>query len=86
MSAIDQKRFEDLVFNRHFISTIKHTGLGGCCELMPDPAKCLPQAELMAKDGKGNYVREDVSAMWFGWNLHAKEVRRKCHEIKKDLE
>lgn len=24
-----RKRFEDLVFNRHFISTIKHTGLGG---------------------------------------------------------
>lgn len=61
-----RKQFEDMVFNRHFMSTIQHTGLGGCMELMPDPNHTLTQDELCERDGD-SYKRQDVSAMWFGW-------------------
>lgn len=61
-----RKQFEDAVFGRYFLSTIKRTGLGGCMTFMPDPEKELTQDELCARDGD-SYAREDVSAMWWGW-------------------
>jgi hypothetical protein len=61
-----REAFEKVVFDRHFFSTIKRTGLGMCMEFMPDPAKRLTKAELLERNGD-DYKREDVSAMWFGW-------------------
>jgi hypothetical protein len=61
-----RKQFEDAVFGRYFLSTIKRTGLGGCMTFMPDPEKELTQDELCTRAGD-SYAREDVSAMWWGW-------------------
>lgn len=57
--------FEDEVFRVFFIKSIKK-----------DPKKqfmdCtnVSKAELCERDEDGDYKREDVSAMWFGWTMH----------------
>jgi hypothetical protein len=70
----DREIFEERVFNRYFLSTIQRTGKGGMFELQAVGA--VPMAEFCARDGD-SYVREDVSAMWFGWGLHAKHMESK---------
>jgi hypothetical protein len=61
-----REQFEDALFTRFFLSTIKRTDLGNCLTFMPDPEKVMTQDEFCARDGEG-YAREDVSAMWWGW-------------------
>lgn len=61
--------FEERVYNRHFLSTITRTDLGGPLTYMPDPAQSLTLEELCERNDKGNYKRPAVDAMWFGWQL-----------------
>lgn len=68
--------FEEQVFKKHFLSTITNTGLGGCLTFMPDPEKVLTRDALLLRDEKGDYVREEISAMWYGWNLAMKEAEK----------
>jgi hypothetical protein len=77
MTDVENKRsrFEHLVFTAHFISTIERTGLGGPLTFMPNPDKRISKADLLARDGEG-YAREDISAMWFGWQKAMEEMRK----------
>lgn len=56
--------FEERVFNRYFISHVNSN------LTLRDGEKMLYLHELCERDEQGNYVREDVSAMWFGSILH----------------
>ncbi|USV41090.1 hypothetical protein [Xanthomonas phage BUDD] len=60
-----REKFETAVFREYFIRNVTSTlGL---------KAGIVNKAEFCKRDEKDNYVREDVSAMWFGWNLYKKE-------------
>ena len=61
---LTQEKFEDVVYQQYFIKQISNMRLN------PDT---LDKATFCERDEKGDYVREDVSAMWFGWNLYQKE-------------
>ncbi|WEM34377.1 hypothetical protein [Xanthomonas phage X1] len=58
-------KFEEAVFRQYFI---KHVG----SDLRMKPG-IVNKAEFCKRDENGNYVREEVSAMWFGWKLYQKE-------------
>lgn len=73
---IDREKFEDMVFKKHFFAHVKF-----------DPKKQLAdcsgqksKAELCARDIKGNYIDEAISAMWFGWQSCA-DLMPKFHPI-----
>lgn len=68
----DRQAFEDLVYKRYFLSTIKRTGLGGPIEFIA--VDCMTQAELCKRDGQ-DYIRPEISAMWYGW-VQALEYER----------
>lgn len=65
--SVSRKHFEDTVFNKHFMSTIRVAppGTPGFA-LQIDPDKSLTKHSLCKRDSKG-YVRPEISAMWFGW-------------------
>jgi hypothetical protein len=64
-----RETFENAVFNRRFRASIQRNpsppkGFGGLDFVSVD---CPTKAELCARDAKGEYVDEAVSAMWWGW-------------------
>jgi len=59
--------FESRVFRRHYLSTIKRTGLDGPSTFMPRADLVLTKVELFELGDDGDYKRNYVSAMWFGW-------------------
>jgi len=66
--TLSQDHFEDKVFSKFFISSVK---------FVPNKqfAECtnIRKAELMKKNEKGEYVDEAISAMWFGYSIAMKE-------------
>lgn len=70
-------KFEDRVFNRRFMASIKRTGQGGPFELVSEG--CPFMDELCARDEKGNYKDEAVSAMWFGFGIAVEILRIQEH-------
>lgn len=57
--------FEEKVFNQYFMSHVTRD------LKLRDGDKMLDKAKLCERDSFGAYVREDVSAMWYGWMLRA---------------
>lgn len=68
----ERQAFEDAVLGANFIKSIKRTGRGGPLELAPDPEKLVDKEVLLERDGD-DYKREEISAMWFGWQLRAEK-------------
>lgn len=69
-----RRKFEDAMFSERFIHSIRRTGLGGPCELMP--VDCPTKEEFTARDEKGDYKDEHLSAMWFGFSKAIELVRQ----------
>jgi hypothetical protein len=61
--------FEELVYNKYFISLIGRNPDAGSQWAFRLDEKCMTMRELMERDEDGEYVREDISAMWYGWCL-----------------
>ncbi len=58
-----RKRFEERMFARHFMSTIR----AGSPFMTIDETESLTLQELCEKEEDGTYKRPEMSAMWFGW-------------------
>lgn len=77
--TIEESRtqFEERVFLERFIKSIKRNpdkpknAIAGCLDFVP--INCPNKDEFLAKDDKGEYKDESVSAMWFGYQLALKD-------------
>ena len=67
-----REQFEDAVFNKHFFAHISFKPN----KQFADTEGQMFKHELCAKNDKGEYYREDVSAMWYGWNLYKKLLEK----------
>lgn len=68
----NREKFEDAIYRAYFIKSVYRLGEDGSHALGLKEGT-LDKATFCRKDTRGDYAREDVSAMWFGWNLYKKE-------------
>lgn len=66
IKSATREKFEEAVFRQYFIKNV-----GSDLRIKPG---ILFKDEFCKRDENGNYTREEVSAMWFGWQLYQKEV------------
>lgn len=70
-----RKLFEERTFSDYYIRSIKRNPettprISGALDFVPGETE--NKDEFLKKDENGNYVRQDVSAMWHGWCLLVK--------------
>lgn len=70
-----REAFEEKAFGEYFIKSIKKTNKSQ----FGFSVDCEDKATFCARDEEGNYVREDVSAMWFGWQMHDEAEHKLKH-------
>lgn len=64
-----RNRFEERVFGEYFIKSITRVN----DSQFGFRVDCEDMATFCRRSEDGHYVRDDVSAMWFGWSLYHKE-------------
>lgn len=68
-----QSLFEEKIFFQYWLNSIRKNDnpptpkISGCMDFVP--GKIENRDVFLRKDADGNYIRNDVSAMWFGWQL-----------------
>lgn len=64
-----REEFEDAVYLEYFIKNVYRDK-----STLGFSVKVEDKATFLRRDAEDEYVREDVSAMWFGWKLYHKSV------------
>ncbi|OYW72387.1 MAG: hypothetical protein B7Z37_25045 [Verrucomicrobia bacterium 12-59-8] len=80
---LERSRFEEAVFAAYYISTITRNPavpkprISGALDFVSQG--CMMKDEFCARDPQGGYTQKSLSAMWFGWQLRAKEGRKQVY-------
>ena len=71
MNEENQTRFEERAFGEYFCKSIRKVNNSQ----FPFVVDCEDMKTFVRKDKSGNYVREELNLMWFGWNLKTEDLK-----------